>query len=219
MATKTIPQLTELAATPEAGDLVPISQSNVTKKISVGNLVSAALGLTGNKTVANGTNLVLGTTTGTQIATAASQKLAFFGATPVVQQTAATDLKTSLQNLGLIGSGANSPLNLGTGAMACGNITLSDAASVSVGTGTGTKIGTDATQKIGFWNATPAVQPAAVANITTTASAGTLPTPDGSVTVNATTPTTAQLLEYCVELEAKLEDLLGKLRTIGIIAA
>jgi hypothetical protein len=27
-----------------------------------------------------------------------------------------------------------------------------------------------------------------------------------------------ELLEYCVELEAKLEDLLGKLRTVGIIA-
>ena len=33
----------------------------------------------------DGTNLILGTTTGTQIGTAANQKLAFFGKTPVVQ--------------------------------------------------------------------------------------------------------------------------------------
>ena len=58
-----------------------------------------------------------------------------------------------------------------------------------------------------------------MANITTTATTGTLPTANGSVTIaNAATPTVAELLEYCVELEAKLEDLLGKLRTVGIIA-
>ncbi len=35
----------------------------------------------------DGVNLSLGTTTGTQIGTAANQKLGFFGTTPVVQQT------------------------------------------------------------------------------------------------------------------------------------
>ena len=35
----------------------------------------------------DGANLQLGTTTGTQIGTATSQKLAFYGAAPVVQQT------------------------------------------------------------------------------------------------------------------------------------
>jgi hypothetical protein len=86
-------------------------------------------------------------------------------------------------------------------------------------TGTGTKIGTATTQKLGFYNATPVVQPAAVADITTTATAGTLPTPDGSVTVaDADAPTNAELLEYCVELEAKLEAALGHLRTLGLIA-
>ncbi len=39
-----------------------------------------------------------------------------------------------------------------------GVLTLSDAASIAVGTGTGTKIGTAASQKIGFFNATPVVQ-------------------------------------------------------------
>lgn len=37
---------------------------------------------------------------------------------------------------------------------------LSDGVDLAIGTTTGTKIGTGATQKIGLWNATPVVQPA-----------------------------------------------------------
>jgi hypothetical protein len=109
---------------------------------------------------------------------------------------------------------------VGIGTMSPGSLLhLADAGDITVGTTTGTKIGTATTQKIGLWNATPVVQPAAVANITTTATAGALPTPDGAITIADTaTPTVTELLEYCVELETKLEDLLGKLRTVGIIA-
>ena len=100
-----------------------------------------------------------------------------------------------------------------------GNLQITDARNVVLGTTTGTKIGTATTQKLGFYNATPVVQPAAVADITTTATAGTLPTPDGTVTIaDATTPTVTELLEYCVELESKLEVALGHLRTLGLIA-
>jgi hypothetical protein len=109
-----------------------------------------------------------------------------------------------------VGIGISSPSSL---------LHLADAGDITLGTTTGTKIGTATTQKIGLWNATPVVQPAAVANITTTATAGALPTPDGAITIADTaTPTVTELLEYCVELETKLEDLLGKLRTVGIIA-
>ena len=100
-----------------------------------------------------------------------------------------------------------------------GTHTWIDGANLAVGTTTGTKIGTATTQKLAFFNATPVVQPSAVADLTTTATAGTLPTPDGSVTIaDAATPTVAELLEYCVELEAKLEAALGHLRTLGLIA-
>jgi predicted RecA/RadA family phage recombinase len=44
-----------------------------------------------------------------------------------------------------------------------GGITLADAANLIVGSTTGTKIGTATTQKLGFWNATPIVQPAGAA--------------------------------------------------------
>jgi hypothetical protein len=87
------------------------------------------------------------------------------------------------------------------------------------GTLRGLGIGAASTSLLGFYGATPVVQPAAVANITTTATAGSLPTPDGTVTIaDATTPTVTELLEYCVELESKLEAALGHLRTLGLIA-
>lgn len=66
---------------------------------------------------------------------------------------------------------------------------VADAGNITVGTTTGTKIGTATTQKIGFYNATPVVQPAAVANATT-----------------------------AVDVITQLNDLLAKLRTLGIIA-
>ena len=46
------------------------------------------------------------------------------------------------------------------------SITVSDGGNVVLGTTTGTKIGTATTQKIGFYNATPVVQPTAVADAT-----------------------------------------------------
>lgn len=62
-------------------------------------------------------------------------------------------------------------------------------------------------------------QGAAVADLTSTATSGSLPTPNGSITIaNAATPTVVELLEYCVELEAKLEALLARVRAHGLIA-
>lgn len=88
---KTITQLTALAATPDATDELVIADGGVTKKISVSNLVSAALNLSGNKTVFDGVNLVLGTTTGTKLGTATTQKIGFYNVTPVDQPATVTD--------------------------------------------------------------------------------------------------------------------------------
>ena len=51
-----------------------------------------------------------------------------------------------------------------------GVLQIADAGNITVGTTTGTKIGTATTQKLGFYNATPVVQPTAVANATDAAS-------------------------------------------------
>ena len=143
---KTIAQLTALAATPEATDELVISDGGVTKKITAANAAKAAWELSGNKTLYDGANIVLGTTTGS-------------------------------------------------------------------------KLGTATTQKLGFYNAAPVVQPAAVADLAVTFTANAPAAADGSITVaDGNSPTVGELLEYCVELEAKLEDLLAKLRTLGLIA-
>jgi hypothetical protein len=52
-----------------------------------------------------------------------------------------------------------------------GVLQVADAGNIAVGTTTGTKIGTATTQKIGFYNATPVVQPTAVADATDAATA------------------------------------------------
>lgn len=129
---KTIGQLTA-HTTAAANDELPISASNVTRKITVANLTAATLGLTGNKTVANGTNLVLGTGAGTKIGTDPGQKLGFFNATPVDQPALTADLLDSLQELGLIASGAgNTPLDLSSGNVTCGTLTCATLTPTSV---------------------------------------------------------------------------------------
>lgn len=70
-----------------------------------------------------------------------------------------------------------------------GLVNLADATHVQAGTGTGTKIGTATTQKIGFYNASPVVQPSSV--------------PD------ATDPGTTT---------TQLNLLLARMRTLGLIA-
>lgn len=50
-------------------------------------------------TMTDATNIVIDTTTGTKIGTAATQKIGFFNATPIVQPTG--DIVTAMQNLGL----------------------------------------------------------------------------------------------------------------------
>jgi len=51
-------------------------------------------------------------------------------------------------------------------------VTLSDAINLALGTTTGTKIGTAVTQKLGFWDKTPVVQPAAANQAALTNSTG-----------------------------------------------
>jgi hypothetical protein len=70
-----------------------------------------------------------------------------------------------------------------------GLVSLPNSSNIQLGTGAGTKIGTATTQKIGFYNATPVVQPTAVADAT-----------------DATSVIT------------QLNLLLGRIRTLGLIA-
>lgn len=164
--------------------------SDVTAATARTNLNAASLAansFTASQTLADAANLIVGSTTGTQIATTTTQKIAFFGATPVVQPAGSADLGASLAALGLVGAITNPPLNLGTGALTAGTtsvgaltatsvaatgtvaltgtLTVTDAINVVLGSTTGTKIGTATTQKLAFYNATPVVQPAGSADL------------------------------------------------------
>lgn len=81
-------------------------------------------------TLADATNIVVATGTGTKIGTATSQKLGFFNATPVVQPTASTALVTALQNLGLVASGTFSGDITTTGTVNTGGLVTNEQAVV-----------------------------------------------------------------------------------------
>ena len=71
---------------------------------------------------------------------------------------------------------------------------------------------------IGFFGATPATQATAITDINTTATTGTLPTAaDANSIANAASPTNAELLQYCVTLEAKVEALIDALQRHGLM--
>ena len=73
---------------------------------------------------------------------------------------------------------------------------------------------------LSFFGATVAGQSPHVADLTATASSGTLPTANGTMTIaNAASPTNAELLEYCRELEAKVNSLLAFASAHGLMAS
>lgn len=115
----------------------------------------------GTVNVADNQNVVFGTTNGSKIGTATTQKLAFFNSAPIVQPANTVDVFTGLVNLGLRASGGTATFS------PPGNIVMADTANVVLTTTTGTIIGTATTQKLGFYNATPVVQPGTSANQTT----------------------------------------------------
>jgi hypothetical protein len=102
---------------PTALTLTTAAQPNIT---SLGTLTSLT---SGNHTFNDAANLIFNTTTGTQIGTGTTQKLSFYGVTPVVQITGSTDVLAGLVTLGLRAASSNPPLNLGSGALTAGNIT------------------------------------------------------------------------------------------------
>ena len=72
---------------------------------------------------------------------------------------------------------------------------------------------------IGFFGETPAAQVAAITDITTTATTGTLPTASDTNTIaDADAPTVDELLQYCVTLEAKVEALIDAMQAHGLMA-
>jgi hypothetical protein len=76
------------------------------------------------------------------------------------------------------GSGAATTMSLDS----AGHLTFGDAINVLTGTTTGTKFGTSVSQKMGWWNATPVVQPAAPAQAIVAVTGATNVSPYGFTT-------------------------------------
>lgn len=89
-----------------------------------------------------------------------------------------------------------------------GGLTLADAKDIVVGTGTGTKIGTATTQKIGLWNVAPVAQYATTGTLTGFTANTTTPVLDGS-TFTGNTGATAYTIG----------DIVRALKLCGIMAA
>jgi hypothetical protein len=122
---KTIGQLTALGATPDDSDNLVIDDSGVTKKVTAGQLKGDCF--------RSGQNNALSSTVATRIGTNANQLLGFWNAAPVDQPALTADLLDSLQEIGLVASGAgDTPLNLTSGALTCGAITAGAAGVASL---------------------------------------------------------------------------------------
>lgn len=118
-------------------------------------------------------NVVLDTTTGTKIGTSTSQKLGFYNATPVVQQTG--DILGALSTLGLVATPT-------IGAATIGGTQTYGAYNIVLDTTTGTQIGTATSQKLGFLGATPIIQRAGAAQAAVVTTATTQSSPYGFAT-------------------------------------
>jgi len=154
---------------------------------------------------------------------------------------AGTSVGTSLSTAGA-GFGINAPSGFtgdlihllinGTSEWRWSNttFTIGDANDIAVGTGTGTKIGTATSQKLGFWNTAPVAQPAngaqaALGDVTTVGT--NTGTPGAGLSLIGDTSTTDQSAALMNDLAALREDLaaaftlINRLRTdlvaVGLI--
>ena len=102
---------------------------------------------------------------------------------------------------------------------------FTDAYAIAVGTTTGTKIGTATSQKLGFWNTTPAVQPTALTAALTQITHDGPATPDYSIqSVGpaiygfASENEMDTLLSVVKNLQVRVDQMESKFQTIGLLA-
>lgn len=90
--------------------------------------------------------------------------------------------------------------------LSANTITIADSTNFVLNTGTGTKIGTGTTQKLGFWNATPVVQQAHIADLNAAWDASDL-------------DTDAKRATRINDTNGKVNTILARLETLGLSAA
>lgn len=157
--------------------------------LNVGSITFSSIDLSSNPIViTDAYNIRTGVTAGTKFGTTTSDKIGFYNATPIVQPTGTT-VVCALQSLGLVatsvtlGVSVTYPLDLRTG-----TVVVSEGSNFQLGTSTGTKFGTQTSQKLSFYNATPIIQPtttnvvSALVNLGLIASSVTIGVPSNVIT-------------------------------------
>ncbi len=126
---------------------------------------------------------------GLAIGTDITDKIGFYAADPIVRPANDKTARQALEDLGLIATGGSDTAVLDAVSVSADN-TLSDGVDFTLGSSSGTKIGTATTQKLAFFNATPIVQPAgtsssqsALTNSTTGTASTTLAAGAGVTTI------------------------------------
>lgn len=174
------------------------------------NLITASQTGTGTTLVANtaptivtsltlsAANLITDTTTGMKIGTGTAQKIGFYNATPVAQISGSTDVLAGLVTQGLRAASSNPPLNLGTGNINSGNITIaaSNVLFLNQSTTAGAAFHMDfgnapTTPSAGDIYADTATELYVINNSNAFYQGGNLYTATAGVTLNSTTPTTS----------------------------
>lgn len=95
------------------------------------------------------------TAAGLKLGRNSSDKIGFYGTAPATQPANSVTARAALETLGLVATGGTD-----TTFYKSADQTLTDGVDIAVGSTAGTKIATATTQKLGFFNATPVVQPA-----------------------------------------------------------
>ena len=149
-------------------DITKSTAASTSNSNSAGIVYTATYAHTGSFGMGRGIDISVTNNTGTSgtlyggliNATANSSGATAVGLSVNVSSTSGTKY-AALFTGGNVGFGVTAPSSL---------LELADAGHITVGTTTGTKIGTATTQKLGFYNKTPVVQPTAVADATDAAS-------------------------------------------------
>lgn len=118
-------------------------------------------------------------------------------------------------------------VNVGDDLSVADDFTIADGGNVIVGSTTGTKIGTATTQKIGFFNKTPVVQPTALTPKLTTITYTAPATPDYAIqdlqSNNhwgfASKDEGNTVLSVIASLQTRVDELETKLVALGLLAA
>ena len=99
------------------------------------------------------------------------------------------------------------------------NLQFQDGRNIQLATGTGSKFGTATTQKLGFFNTTPAVQQTSAANLTNNVTAGGTDNQiDDFTDLTTYSNSAATIRNNMYQLARKLKQINDGLRTLGLFS-